>query len=294
MKQNRHGFFAAIVILMTGCTAPSWHNVPALATPVEPTYEEQVELFQLNQELRRKDIDSNARMQLLYERGLMLERFGLTTLSQSDFLRILRIRPDIPEVYNQLGSYAVQIGELDSAYLAFDSALELDPEYSLSYLNRGIALYNGERYQLASEDFRAFFENNAEPIVLLWIYLAEQKIDVKLAQKNLRINYESLQDKNIWGTDIVRFYLGMISERTLIDRAQQEVTDNKTLAEHLSEVYFYLGKHYLNKGDEKSAMTLFKLTLANNIRYFIEYRQALLEIEKLGQNKPTVPLEAIP
>lgn len=285
MKQFRHAILAMMLTALTGCAKPIWQQIPMLALPVDPSHEQQVELLQLNKELRRRDIDGNVRLQLLYERGSLLDQFGLNVMAQTDFLNVMRMRPDVPEIYNELGSYAVQIGELDSAYLAFDSALELDPNYKISYLNRGIALYNGERYKLAKEDFYAYFKSNPDPIVLLWIYLVEQKTDPRVALSNLRTQYQSLKDKVSWGADIVRFYLGMISEQTLLSNAQNGVTNNRMLAERLSEAYFYLAKYYLNKGDEKSAETLFKLTLANNIRYFVEYRQALLEIEKLGQNK---------
>ncbi len=48
--------------------------------------------------------------------------------------------------------------------------------------------------------------------------------------------------------NIVEFYLGNISEQTLMERLKADATDNTSLAEHLSETNFYLGKYYLSLG----------------------------------------------
>ena len=62
-------------------------------------------------------------------------------------------------------------------------------------------------------------------------------------------------------------------------------TDNTSLAEHLSETNFYLGKYYLSLGDLDSATALFKLAVANNVHNFVEHRYALLELSLLGQDQ---------
>jgi len=64
---------------------------------------------------------------------------------------------------------------------------------------------------------------------------------------------------------------------------QEDATDNTSLAEHLSETNFYLGKHYLSLGEKDNAEALFKLTVANNVNNFVEHRYALLELALLGQ-----------
>src|SRR5699024_9541374 len=110
-------------VLLAACSTPKWSDLPVLAVPEQPSYEEKIELFQLSQELRKNKLDDDTRMQLLYTRSQLYDKLGMTVLAQSDLLRILKIRPDIPEVYNQLGGYSARAGELDSAYLAYDSAL---------------------------------------------------------------------------------------------------------------------------------------------------------------------------
>ncbi|EFE20983.1 hypothetical protein EDWATA_04047, partial [Edwardsiella tarda ATCC 23685] len=85
--------------------------------------------------------------------------------------------------------------------------------------------------------------------------------------------------------NIVEFYLGDINEKTLMLKLNEASTDNTSLAEHLSETNFYLGKYYLSLGDTDSAEALFKLTVANNAHNFVEHRYALLELALLGQQE---------
>lgn len=80
---------------------------------------------------------------------------------------------------------------------------------------------------------------------------------------------------------------GNISEQTLMERLKADATDNTSLAEHLSETNFYLGKYYLSLGDLDSATALFKLAVANNVHNFVEHRYALLELSLWARTKMT-------
>lgn len=58
---------------------------------------------------------------------------------------------------NLVNFFTVPIGAIgvrkpDLSYEAFDSALELAPDYDYAFLNRGIALYYGKRPELAVQD----------------------------------------------------------------------------------------------------------------------------------------------
>ena len=157
--------------------------------------------------------------------------------------------------------------------------------YNYAHLNRGIALYYGGRDKLAQDDLLAFYQDDPnDPFRSLWLYLAEQKLDEKQAKEVLKQHFEK-SDKEQWGWNIVEFYLGNISEQTLMERLKADATDNTSLAEHLSETNFYLGKYYLSLGDLDSATALFKLAVANNVHNFVEHRYALLELSLLGQDQ---------
>ncbi len=265
-----------------------WRKSEVLAVPLQPTLQQEVILARMEQILASRALTDDERAQLLYERGVLYDSLGLRALARNDFSQALAIRPDMPEVFNYLGIYLTQAGNFDAAYEAFDSVLELDPTYNYAHLNRGIALYYGGRDKLAQDDLLAFYQDDPnDPFRSLWLYLAEQKLDEKQAKEVLKQHFEK-SDKEQWGWNIVEFYPGNISEQTLMERLKADATDNTSLAEHLSETNFYLGKYYLSLGDLDSATALFKLAVANNVHNFVEHRYALLELSLLGGTKMTL------
>jgi lipoprotein NlpI len=285
MRPYLRWWFVAMAFMLAGCSNSDWRKDTVLAVPLQPTLQQEVILARMEQILASRALTDDERAQLLYERGVLYDSLGLRALARNDFSQALTIRPDMPEVFNYLGIYLTQAGDFDAAYEAFDSVLELDPTYNYAYLNRGIALYYGGRYRLAQDDLQAFYRDDPnDPFRSLWLYLVERKIDTNKAKDALVQRYQKA-NKGQWGWNIVEFYLGDISEATLMARLKADATDNTSLAEHLSETDFYLGKHYLSLGDKNSASALFKLTVANNVHNFVEHRYALLELALLGQGQ---------
>ncbi|WGL98584.1 lipoprotein NlpI [Arsenophonus sp. aPb] len=275
--------YTAAIVFVVGCSSGNWRKSEVFAIPLQPTLQQEVILARMEQILASRSLSDDEYAQLLYERGVLYDSLGLRALARNDFTMALAIRPDIPEVFNFLGIYFTQAGNFDAAYEAFDSVLELDPTYNFARMNRGIALYYGGRYRLAQGDLLAYYRQDPnDPFRSLWLYLVEKEIEPKMALANLLSRYNQAE-KGQWGWNVVEFYLGKISEKTLMVRLKENSTDNTSLAEHLSETNFYLGKHYLSLGDNDSAIALFKLTVASNAHSFVEHRYALLELALLGQ-----------
>ncbi len=285
MKPFLRWCIVATAISLAGCSNSNWRKNEVLAVPLQPTLQQEVILARMEQILASRALTDDERAQLLYERGVLYDSLGLRALARNDFSQALSIRPDMPEVFNYLGIYLTQAGNFDAAYEAFDSVLELDPTYNYAHLNRGIALYYGGRYRLAQDDLLAFYQDDPEdPFRSLWLYLAEREIDNDKATVALKQRYNKAV-KDQWGWNIVEFYLGDISEKTLMERLKADATDNTSLAEHLSETNFYLGKYYLSLGEKDDAKALFKLAVSNNVNNFVEHRYALLELAQLGQTQ---------
>lgn len=274
-----------VILILAGCQSPDWRKEAVLAVPLQPNLQQEVLLVRMEQILSNAQLTDEERAQLLYERGVLYDSLGLRALARNDFSSALLISPIMPEVFNYLGIYLAQAGNFDIAYEAFDSVLELDPTYKYAYLNRGIALYYGGRYRLAQDDLLAFYQDDPnDPFRSLWLYLNEREIDPVQAKRALKRRYDKAE-RDLWGWDIVEFYLGQISEKTLMKRLKADAKDNISLAEHLSETNFYLGKYYLSLGEKGNAETLFKLTVANNLYNFVEHRYALLELARMGEGQ---------
>ena len=285
MKPFLRWCLVATAISLAGCSNSDWRKNAVLAVPLQPTLQQEVILARMEQILASRALTDDERAQLLYERGVLYDSLGLRALARNDFSQALAIRPDMPEVFNYLGIYLTQAGNFDAAYEAFDSVLELDPTYNYAHLNRGIALYYGGRFPLAQDDLLAFYQDDPnDPFRSLWLYLVESDMDADKAKVTLRQRHDkAVRDQ--WGWNIVEFYLGDISEKTLMERLKADATDNTSLAEHLSETNFYLGKYYLSLGEKDNAEALFKLAVANNVNNFVEHRYALLELALLGQTQ---------
>ncbi|OCG01310.1 lipoprotein NlpI [Gilliamella sp. wkB112] len=266
------------VILLSGCS----NSQPLLAVPEQVSYDDELKIAQLSQQLSRRDIDTVTRMQLIFERGTVYDSLGFKAFAQSDFSQLLSFNPEIPDVYNFLGTYALRDGDFDNALMSFNTTLELDHTYAYAYLNRAITSYRTGHYQAAQSDALQFYQFDVnEPIRILWLYLIEKEIDNKDAGNMLQKRYDLMTDKTIYSSDIIAFYLGKINESKLMQNLQKGVENNRQLAERLCEAYFYLGKYYLNKGDNERAKMLFKYALSNNIYNFVEHQQALYEIKLL-------------
>ena len=133
-----------------------------LAVPLQVSYQNELALAKIGQLLSSSDLNPDQRAELYYERGVVFDRVGLRTMARIDFNRALRERPDFAEAYNFIGVYLTQQQDFDNAYDAFDSALELAPDYDYAFLNRGIALYYGQRPKLAVEDLSEFYRRRPE------------------------------------------------------------------------------------------------------------------------------------
>lgn len=281
--------WACVLLTLTGCSSTQGRSPQAqediplatLAVPQQVSYQSELALAKLGQMLSSPELNPDQRAELFYERGVMFDRVGLRTMARIDFSRALRERPDFAEAYNFIGVYLTQQQNFDEAYEAFDSALELAPEYDYAYLNRGIALYYGKRPALAVQDLGEFYRRRPEdPYRVLWLYMAERNINNDHALLDLQRRYKQ-HGGNEWGWNIVGVVAGEQSEAAFFRQVAQDSSNNKELAERLCEAYFYFGKVYLAQGQIKRAASYFKLSMASNIYDFIEYRYAMLELNLL-------------
>jgi lipoprotein NlpI len=275
---------AFLGFMLIGCSAPRVVTPTlVLPLPMQVSYESELGIARLGQMLNSPGLTPEQRAELFFQRGVVFDRVGLRAMARLDFNRALRERPDFADAYNLNGVYLTQNQEFDEAYEAFDSALELAPDYAYANLNRGIALYYGGRPTLAARDLKTFLdEDPADPYRLLWWYLALEQTDHEAALEALR-SHQQAHGSDEWAWDIVNVYLGSMSDEQLLNRISEESGDNQELAERLCEAYFYLAKQAQRNAQSEQAMVYFKLALATNIYDFVEHRYSLLELDLIGE-----------
>lgn len=269
-------------MVLTGCASSQakWTH-PPMAVPFQPTIQQQIQLARIDQLLKRDDLDKATVAQMFYERGLLNDSLGLRDLARLDFNQSLSLKPNQPDVFNILGVYFTQSAHFDAAYEAFDSTLELNPQHPFAQRNRGIALYYGGRLALAHDDLLVHYQQGVnDPYRVIWLYFVEFEQDSETAAQKLKLRYDA-SDKQDWGWQIVRLYLGEITETQFLNEIAMESESNDQLAERLTEGYFYLAKAYQQQGDFSAAVMLYKLALAGNVYEFVEHRFSLLEISRI-------------
>ena len=253
-------------------------------------FEQEVMIVRISQILLvGRQLSKAERADLHFERGVLYDSLGLWGLARYDFTQALALQQKLPEVYNYLGLYLLLDEDYDSALEAFNTVLELDPEYEYTFLNRGLNFYYMGRYNLAEQDFLRFHQaDESDPYRVLWLYLNELKFKPNEAKQNLEERLNALSTE-YWGTYIARYYAGKLSVADLLEQAKSFVEpQSPQYAEVLTETYFYLAKQKLNADRLSEAEVLFKLAVANQVYNFVEYRFALFELGRLkSENEQT-------
>ena len=271
-------------LLTTGCSStPERTDLEGkmVVVPPMPEYKKEVTLAKLNEILGSMELSPEQRARFLYERGVVYDSVGLRLLARIDFHQALKIEPQLADAYNFLGIYYTQEGEYENAYEAFDGVLELAPDYDYAFLNRGIALYYGDRKELAVGDLRTFYQlEPRDGYRALWLYLVDSEANPQSALANLAEQRGSLPD-DAWSSALVDFYLGRLSKPELFDAAKENLADANEYIERLCEAYFYLAKREMSLGNYDEATNYLKLALATNIYDFVEHRYARQELQKI-------------
>lgn len=277
-----------VLALLSGCAQVSKSDsaVAVLATPLQVTFQEEQALGRLAQLLNEPHLQNDERADLLYHRGLLFDRMGLRSLAVLDFREAVRIKPSFYKAYNLLGLYMVQEQEFVDAYDAFDSVLELEPKADYAYLNRGIALYYGKRFGLAKADLeKALAAQPNDPYRWLWWYfVTAEEGQEKHAHLTLAQQYKQHRNEG-WGWSLLGVLSGELNHTDALQHLARDAQSNKVLAQHLCEIYFYMGKQAQLQRQQNTALSYFRLSLSNNVQSFLEHRFARLEIERMSASE---------
>lgn len=288
-------FGLVFLVTLAGCSNTSYVNndlktkntaaaeqshYPIMAVPLQATLNQEIGIARLNHLLASQDLSDEVRAEAYYRRAKHFEQIGLRDLARIDFGSSLKINPAQPDIFNHLGLYFTQVGEYDAAYEAFDSTLELDPENQDALYNRAVALYYGDRIELALEDITAHYKDNpADPFRSIWLYIIECESDENAAIERLSNNYQQRNDR--WGWVLAAIILGEISEEQAVNIVMNSTQDNTLIAQRLTEVYFYLGKKKKADGHMADALSLYKLAISFNVYDYVEHGYSFRELDRI-------------
>ena len=280
-------FFVFTAITVAGCAQTPEPQLRGqmgnllLAEPVPVSPRSQMAIIRYNQILASSELSDEERAELTYQRGMLYDSVGLGGLAQFDYSQALQLKPDMAQAYNSIGIHFIQQDEYIQAYEAFDSTLDINPEYDFAFLNRGIALYYGDRSDLAVKDLKTFYlKEPTDPFRALWLYFAMAKVNEQEARDYLKTIRSDLSAGH-WAISLIDLYIGNVSEEQLLSQLIDGVSNQRELTERLCEAYFYLGKYHSEKQNQGVAANYFKLALSTNVHDYVEHRYARKELKRL-------------
>ncbi|MEG3756255.1 lipoprotein NlpI [Psychromonas arctica] len=258
------------------------NSVFPIATPIQVTYQDEVKLLRLTQLISDKEnIDDKQRAVLLYERGLIYDRMGLSAHSRYDFTQSINLDPTLAESYNSLGVYLLMGEAYDEAFDAFDSAIELSENMQYSYLHRAIGLSLVGRLDGAQQDIEHFYDlDKSDPYRVLWRYIINSQVDLAAAQTQLD-NVQKADDDKRFAWAIVEVINGDLSEEDFFDNIANGIQTNEELAQRLCEAYYYLAHWHMNNNALDKGIYYLKLSAATNVKDFIEYKYSLIDLNNI-------------
>lgn len=254
---------------------------------IEEREQYQMVIARLTQILSTEQTTPEQRAQILYQLGILYDRLGLAVTARNMFMNALIEVPDYAAVYNFVGSYLAASERFSEAFDAFDAVLEIDPEESYAYFNRGIALYYGKRASLGIADLIKFYEfDKNDPFRIAWLYILEREVHGKdYAEEHLKSRRDEINEEVLWGLEILDFMSDEISSKQLIDAVRYAEIPNVEKSRRLCEAYFYMAKIAEFEGQMKRAYDLLHLCVATEVTGYLEYRYALMEIGRFERTE---------
>lgn len=284
------------VLVLAGCSSRhsefvSIKNLALAELNPQLRFEQEAMVVRLSQVLEEAKLSPSEQADLYFERGVIYDSLGLWSLARYDLAQAISLNQRMAAAYNYMGLYLLLEGDYDSSIDAFNAVLELDRDYSYTYLNRGLAFYYSGRYSEAERDLLRFYEEDKkDPYRVLWLYFNDLELSPLEAKANLQ-KRAKLLSPDFWGTNIVNYFLGDFTLAQLRARIDSDAKENSSqYAEILTETYFYLAKQQLKLDRKDEAISLFRLALANQVFNFVEYRFALFELAQLRAMAQTTPV----
>ena len=95
-------------------------------------------------------------------RGIVLRELGRFEDAVKDYEKAISLQPAYAEAHNNRGVALHDLGRADDAILSYNRAIKIRPDYSNAYNNRGTAYSEQKAYEYATADFRKAAELNPD------------------------------------------------------------------------------------------------------------------------------------
>ncbi len=197
------------------------------------------------------------------------------------FSRAIEIRPDYGAAYFGRAWVRDRANSLDAAHDDYSWAIRLSPSLAVAYANRGVVQLYRNQAALAARDFASTLDLGDPELkryAMLWRYVAMSRLGEN-ARRQLEKNAADI-NLSPWPGVLIRFFLGQASVDQVL--AATDAENPGTRREKRCVGYFFLGQHYLLRGDATRAAAYFRDTVATGLNSFVQHTAAQRELARLG------------
>jgi lipoprotein NlpI len=219
-----------------------------------------------------------------YNRAISETKKGDSKAAFEDFDKAIEMNPKRASYYSMRSRAHVMTENYDDAIKDLDKAIELAPQDVRLLKQRGLAHLYRREPRRALDDLKKFAqsEGKQKDYVQITIWIAHNQLNEPvLADKELAQYLASRTDASPddWSSKIASFLLGKMTEKDFLAAAnsKSEATDKN---QHC-EAWFYVGAKQLFGGNQSAAAEDFKKCLATNVKTYVEYTLAEIELKAL-------------
>jgi lipoprotein NlpI len=230
-----------------------------------------------------RDYDKTLQLNSSYLPGIVARANARAAAKQydeaiSDFDDAIRLNTGDASLWERQADLYSEKGDFPHAIRDLNTALKLRPGDAALLSERGYLEAYLRDYDSAARDLAASLaakKDNA--YAALWLYLVQQKSG-KPGAEDLQKNIEGIK-MAVWPGPVLKFYLGSLDAEGVL-AAAKDADALKAMAQRC-EADFYLGEDALLRGKVEEARKLFQRCIATGLSAYVEYRGAVVELNKL-------------
>lgn len=203
--------------------------------------------------------------------------------AKSDLLKALELAPAYAKSHAAFADYHAAVWDADGAIEEFTAAVDRDPKYGRSYLERGQLHFDAGRWDAAAADLRTattVLDDDPEALAHLFLWLARVRSgDAAGATAELSETLKAMKVAAPWFPATVAFLRGEKTEPEYFTQVAgtRESEDAKV---RLAEAYFLAGEKRLAEGDRAGALGLLREVIRSGSEESDAFDRARVELQR--------------